>query len=166
MIGLLAASGAYADLLNEVIPETSLLGFDPTPSADFGSGDGYIIPPTEDRLQFDTNTAPPTPWCVQPSTVCRRAQVCCATGMLCSGMFWMAVLMPCGSTPIKLTTTKRDVIMLMRVRGVRWAGTATGESIAAVIVLILHQALLFLLNPQLILSHQPQHPLLFLLLLR
>lgn len=42
----------------------------------------------------------------------------------------------------------------------------TGESVAAVIVLILHQALLFLLNPQLILSHQPQHPLLFLLLLR
>jgi hypothetical protein len=61
MIALLAASGAYADLLNEVVPETSLLRFDPTPSADFGSGDGYIIPPTEDRLQFDTNTAPPLP---------------------------------------------------------------------------------------------------------
>lgn len=56
--------------------------------------------------------------------------------------------------------------MLMRVRGVRWAGTATGESVAAVIVLILHQALLFLLNPQSILSHQPQLPLLLLLLLR
>lgn len=88
MIALLAASGAYADLLNEVVPETSLLGFDPTPSADFGSGDGYIIPPTEDRLQFDTNTAPPLPGVCSPQLsvdVLRYVvrQVCCA--QVCSG---------------------------------------------------------------------------------